>query len=234
MEVPIHQHEDSKSSGPRKDIFTGVAGNQERVLYEELHTLVQTVVLTAVVTRELGLPESRHTFDNIWRSVVPPRVELFGWFVVLGRLNTLDRSAVNVGEVGGTRLEQVGEHSVVAWLCVEFMHDKQCLAFGGYIMNGMNAVWAVGCDYRSTGSNLEALIDGVELFIQLTLEESLGPIDRLMIVTVEQSLINWYKDKDDGLWSLNFHKNKFKNLLECFGPICVQFASKKEFWWINA
>ncbi|XP_016196096.1 uncharacterized protein LOC107637170 [Arachis ipaensis] len=27
----------------------------------------------------------------IWRSVVPPRVELFGWFVLVGRVNTKER-----------------------------------------------------------------------------------------------------------------------------------------------
>ncbi|XLU80407.1 hypothetical protein S245_003827, partial [Arachis hypogaea] len=40
------------------------------------------------------LPEdiTSYSFTSaIWRGLVPPRVELFAWFVLIGRINTKER-----------------------------------------------------------------------------------------------------------------------------------------------
>ncbi|RYR28078.1 hypothetical protein Ahy_B01g052183 [Arachis hypogaea] len=61
-----------------------------------------------VESKALGFSETRHTFDNIWRGIVPPRVEMMGWFLILGKLNTMKRLA---------QINVVGANEVTCALC---------------------------------------------------------------------------------------------------------------------
>ncbi|MED6119373.1 hypothetical protein PIB30_011176 [Stylosanthes scabra] len=48
--------------------------------------------LDEVTGLKLGNPTMGHVFENIWCGLVPPRVELFTWMVMLDDINT--RSAL--------------------------------------------------------------------------------------------------------------------------------------------
>ncbi|XP_016172658.1 uncharacterized protein LOC107615054 [Arachis ipaensis] len=54
--------------------------------------------------------------SSIWRGLVPPRVELFAWFVLVGRVNTKERLS---------RLGIINHHDNICVLCkkdIEFVH----------------------------------------------------------------------------------------------------------------
>ncbi|MED6185006.1 hypothetical protein PIB30_052873 [Stylosanthes scabra] len=50
-------------------------------------------VIREVMGVEVGVAESKHIFDNIWRGTVPPKVKIMCWFALIRRLNTRDMLA---------------------------------------------------------------------------------------------------------------------------------------------
>ncbi|QHO03522.1 uncharacterized protein DS421_13g432880 [Arachis hypogaea] len=68
----------------------------------------------------------------IWRRLVPPRVELFAWFVLVGRVNTKERLS---------RLEIIHHSDNICVLCkkdVEFVH---------HLFLGCEFTWQVWCPW---------------------------------------------------------------------------------------
>ncbi|MED6216971.1 hypothetical protein PIB30_013186 [Stylosanthes scabra] len=43
-----------------------------------------------VIGKYLGVPTLKHVFDEMWRRLVPPRIEMLTWFILMGGLNTKD------------------------------------------------------------------------------------------------------------------------------------------------
>ncbi|QHO13191.1 uncharacterized protein DS421_15g513360 [Arachis hypogaea] len=60
----------------------------ELELVHQLHERLRQVLQSETLSDEI----TSYSFtSSIWRGVVPPRIELFGWFVLIGRVNTKER-----------------------------------------------------------------------------------------------------------------------------------------------
>ncbi|KAL4286952.1 hypothetical protein AHAS_Ahas19G0137600 [Arachis hypogaea] len=92
-----------------------IAAVQDRVVWKFGKECVYTTNSFVQVLQEATSDEEilRYKFTKgIWRGLVPPRVELFTWFVLIGRVNTKDRlSRYGVdGSRNLVRSEQLSTH----------------------------------------------------------------------------------------------------------------------------
>ncbi|XP_015953784.1 uncharacterized protein LOC107478150 [Arachis duranensis] len=92
--------------------------------------------ITSVESNALGFSKTRHTFDNIWQGIVPPRVEMMGWFLILGKLNTMKRLA---------QINVVGANEVTCALCGLYDEDIDHLFIHcNYVFHLWNKAIVVG------------------------------------------------------------------------------------------
>ncbi|KAL4316411.1 hypothetical protein AHAS_Ahas15G0282400 [Arachis hypogaea] len=68
--------------------------------------------------------------SSIWRGLVPPRIKLFGWFVLIGRVNTKERLS---------RLGVIHQHDN---LCV--LRKKE-MEFVHHLFLSCDFIWQVWC-----------------------------------------------------------------------------------------
>ncbi|XP_057733852.1 uncharacterized protein LOC130949032 [Arachis stenosperma] len=89
-----------------------IADVQDRVVWrfhkEGVYTTNSFVQVLQEETMDEELLNYRYTKD-IWKGLVPPRVELFSWFVLVGRVNTKDRLS---------RLGVLQQNDTMCMLCV--------------------------------------------------------------------------------------------------------------------
>ncbi|MED6174662.1 hypothetical protein PIB30_071156 [Stylosanthes scabra] len=74
-----------------------------------------------------------------------------------------------------------------------------------------------------------ALVKGMEATIQFILEESLEPLEEVLIITNEPLLLKWQDQEPRRSWKHVFDRNAFKNLLMDFGELKLSFREKKNF-----
>jgi len=82
--------------------------------------------------------------SSIWRGLVPPRVELFAWFVLVGRVNTKERL---------TRLGIINHNDNMCVLCKKDIESAHHLFFA------CELTWQVWCAWL-TGANRAWAIPG--------------------------------------------------------------------------
>ncbi|XP_016177792.1 uncharacterized protein LOC107620087 [Arachis ipaensis] len=106
---------------------------EDRVVWKfDKHGVYSTNSFVQELQVEL-LPEDIASFSftrTIWKGLVPPRVELFIWFVLTGRVNTKERLS---------RLGVVNQEDVVCVLC------NKGVEFGHHLFLACEFAWQVWC-----------------------------------------------------------------------------------------
>ncbi|XP_015962159.1 uncharacterized protein LOC107486122 [Arachis duranensis] len=97
----------------------------------------------AMVMQEELIPEevTRYSFTRtIWKGLVPPRVELFVWFVLIGRVNTKDRLS---------RFGIISQDNVTCVLCNNEVEDVRHLFLGCVFAWQVWSDWILRIDERA-------------------------------------------------------------------------------------
>ncbi|MED6161877.1 hypothetical protein PIB30_064885, partial [Stylosanthes scabra] len=150
--------------------------------------------MAAATGLKLGPPTMNHVFDNVWCGLVPPRVEMLAWMVILGGVNT--RSVLvrkNIIQHGGDtcalcgaepetakkRLDGKGGNGLccgLQWCGLYgglgtlrfFRVDNGVFLVGGYLVNGDNGIvcWLGNRSESNTEGEvyLLGLVEAVQFF----------------------------------------------------------------------
>ncbi|MED6161711.1 hypothetical protein PIB30_063275 [Stylosanthes scabra] len=112
----------------------------------------------AATGRQWGDPTFKHVFDNIWHCLVPPRVEMLVWFVLMGGLNTRDvllrRSIIRQGDEVCVLCNGAAESDVVRGkIAYWFLRNKT--ASKKPIFNGVEVIFKQENEFRARAQWIE-------------------------------------------------------------------------------
>ncbi|XP_016164945.1 uncharacterized protein LOC107607510 [Arachis ipaensis] len=121
----------------RRELFQWELDREDRVVWKfDKQGIFSTNSFVQELQVEL-LPEDIASFSftrTVWKGLVPPRVELFIWFVLTGRVNTKERLS---------RLGVVNQEDVVCVLC------NNGVEFGHHLFLACDFSWQVWCAWLS-------------------------------------------------------------------------------------
>ncbi|MED6180740.1 hypothetical protein PIB30_013118 [Stylosanthes scabra] len=202
-----------------------------------------------------GEPTMKHIYDNIWRGLVSPRVEMLVWFALTGELNTRDkllrRGVIRQGEQAcvmcnheeetwtqvkskepkaNNRIDiRCGQEKPTWWNC----YYSDCMAnkytIGGYLEIGSGKIMCWMGEDIEKGHDGDLHLKGPENAIQFLLEEANLDNEDIKIVSIRRDIVDWINGKDDTCWDQRFLRNKTKNMSKIFVGVEVVHKEVKEF-----
>ncbi|XP_057763530.1 uncharacterized protein LOC130983559 [Arachis stenosperma] len=135
-----------------------INNREDRVVWKYDRRGIFTTNSFVQVMQEELIPEEVTSYSftrTIWKGLVPPRVELFVWFVLIGRVNTKDRLS---------RLGIISQDDITCVLCNNEVEDVRHLFLGCVFAWQVWSAWILAFGRRWTypGSMKEHFISWTE------------------------------------------------------------------------